>query len=443
MRRFLASAATVAATALAAAPAAPAANDPLRPKQWGLDMIEANDATHGIARGQGAVVAVVDSGVLAGHEDLGGRLLPGYDFVQNDGTPQDGNGHGTHVTGVVAANQNNAVGIGSTAPGAQVLPVRVLDDEGAGSDEDVAKGIDYAVAQGADVINLSLGPDIPIGAIGLTGESDDAVARAVSRGVIVVAASGNNSLPICEQAGAGGRLICVGSVDKRRMRSMFSSFGSGLDLVAPGGSGLPLCDEDILSTVPAPPDPPQCGRTGPYEEFAGTSQAAPHVAGVAALLVSRGVHGDDAINRVIETASDAGPPGHDPEYGAGIVNARAALAGLGGGGGSGGSGGAARPAVSIPRVQKIRSVLKKGVKARCKGTNGGRCRGSVSRKRRLLAEGSKGLRPGRTVTLYARATKRAKRDLRKALKRRKRVKVAFKVTIPGLAPQRKTVTLKP
>src|SRR5918999_4235403 len=127
-----------------------AAADPLRGRQWGLDMVE-SDPAHGVTRGAGATVAVIDSGVRANHPDLGGRLLPGHDFVDNDGTPQDGDGHGTHVSGIVAANKDNGVGVSSVAPAAMVLPVRVLDDNGAGSVGDVAKGIDFAVSAGADV----------------------------------------------------------------------------------------------------------------------------------------------------------------------------------------------------------------------------------------------------------------------------------------------------
>src|ERR671914_2843381 len=99
---------------------AAAAADPLRPRQWGLDMVEA-DAAHGEARGAGASVAVIDTGVRADHPELAGRLLPGHDFVDDDDTPQDGDGHGTHVSGVVVANAGNGVGVSSVAPGAAVL----------------------------------------------------------------------------------------------------------------------------------------------------------------------------------------------------------------------------------------------------------------------------------------------------------------------------------
>jgi subtilisin family serine protease len=260
--------------------AALAANDPRRAEQWNLDLIE-SDAAHATSTGAGAKIAVVDTGVAAGHPDLAGQILPGHDFVEDDGTPQDGNGHGSHVSGIALAATGNGVGISSVAPGARLLPVRVLGDDGSGTSEDVAAGIDWARTNGADIINLSLGSEIPI--IGAAGgdEIDAAIRRALAAGVIVVAAAGNNGVPVCEQPAATEGLLCVGSIDRRKQRSFFSSFGQGLGVVAPGGSAIAVSGEDILSTVP--PDG--------YEEIAGTSQAAPHVSGVAALLVSKGVRG--------------------------------------------------------------------------------------------------------------------------------------------------------
>jgi subtilisin family serine protease len=414
--------------ALALLPAtALAAGDPLRPQQWGLDMIE-SDAAHQSARGDGAIVAVVDSGVNAGHPDLAGRLLPGHDFVDGDGTPQDGDGHGTHVTGIVAANDGNGVGVSSVAPGARVLPVRVLGDDGSGDSARVAAGIDYAVAQGAQVINLSLGPDVPLA--GADPEFGAAIDRALDHGVVVMAAAGNDGLPACEQPSGQGRLLCVGSVDKRGMRSFFSSFGQGLGVMAPGGSAAPLNGEDILSTW----------KDGGYMELAGTSQAAPHVAGVAALLVSKGLRGQAAVNRILATARDAGTPGPDPQFGAGIVDARAAVAGLKGGAGAGGSG-AGR--VSIPRVQRLRSVLKHGVKVRCRAAGAGRCRAKAKRGKRVLAYGTHRVRTGVAVTTYARSNRRGRRIERRALKRRKSFHVWVRVTLPGAAPVRRLVRLKP
>src|SRR5919107_4262027 len=205
---------------LLAPAAALAANDPRRGEQWNLDLIE-SDAAHATATGTGAKIAVVDTGVAAGHPDLAGQILPGHDFVQNDGTPQDGNGHGTHVSGIALAVEGNGVGVSSVAPGAKLLPVRVLDDAGGGTSEDVAAGIDWARTHGAHVINLSLGSDVPI--IGAAGgdDIDAAIRRAIAAGIVVVAASGNNGVPVCEQPGAGHGLLCVGAVDRRKQRSFF------------------------------------------------------------------------------------------------------------------------------------------------------------------------------------------------------------------------------
>ena len=324
--------------------AAPArAADPRRSAQWNLDLIEA-DAAHRVSTGAGAVVAVVDSGVQADHPDLAGRIGQGYDFVQHDATPQDGNGHGTHVSGIIGAATGNGVGVESVAPGATIMPIRVLDDSGAGNTDDVARGVDYARTHGADVINLSLGSEVPL--VGASGGDafDAAVHRALAAGIVVVAAAGNNGVPVCEQPAASDGLLCVGAVDRRRQRSFFSSFGSGLGLVAPGGSGgssAGMPGEDVLSTY----------KGSTYQELAGTSQAAPHVSGVAALLVARGVRGQAAVKRILATATDLGAPGADPEYGAGLVNARAAVAGLGGGSPEGGGGTHASLAGVRPRAE--------------------------------------------------------------------------------------------
>ena len=406
-----------------------AANDPLRSQQYGLDIVE-SDQAHAITTGNGAVVAVIDSGVRASHQDLQGRLLPGYDFVDDDSDPNVGatsDGHGTHVLGIAGANEGNGVGVSSVAPGAKYIPVRVLGDDGAGSPEDVAQGIDFAVAQGAHVINLSLGDQA--GAIASSPEFSDAIARALAAGRVVVAAAGNTGLPVCEQPSADEGLLCVGSVDENRNRSYFSSFGQGLGIMAPGGSAL--LGRDIVSTFNE--------SDASYTELAGTSQAAPHVAGVAALLVSKGVRGQAAVQRILATASDAGPAGPDPEYGAGIVNARRAVTGLQAGGGARGS--AAR--VSVRRRQRIRRVLRRGIRVGCRAPGAGRCRVAASVRRRRVASGSKRLRAGRRAVVVARLNGRGRRVARRALRGRRRVAVRVRVTLPGAPVQRRRVTLIP
>ena len=421
--RVLAAAVTI---LLAAAGLALAAADPRRSEQWGLDMIAAEQA-HARATGAGVVVAVVDSGVKADHPDLAGRLLPGRDFVQNDDTPQDENGHGTHVAGIVAAAAGNGVGVASVAPAAKVLPVRVLDAEGSGTPEDVREGIEWAVAQGADVVNLSLGEDVPLRAfLGEQDEVDAAIDAALDKGVVVVAAAGNSAFPVCSTPGGRGRMLCVGAVDKRGSRAAYSNFGDGLSVSGPGGSAAPIAGEGILSTW----------NDGDYLELDGTSQATPHVAGVAALLLSLGVSGPDAAGLILRTATDAGPAGPDSDYGAGIVNAAAAVGAVPArtGGSSRGAGGS----VSVARTHRIRDVLRRGLPVRCTAARDGRCSIRVTRRGRTLATGNRPVTAGRPATVRAVPNAFGRRTLRRA----RRLTAIVTVRVPGLKPQARRVLLK-
>lgn len=428
--------ATAVAVALCALPTAAVAADPLRPQQWNLDMVEA-DAAHATATGRGVVVAVIDSGVNAAHPDLQGRLLPGRDFVDRDDIPQDGDGHGTHIAGIVAANTGNGEGIESIAPGASILPIRVLDDNGDGFTEDVVAGIDYAIAQRADVINLSLSSTVPVLGDLLDPTFAQAIDRALDAGIVVVAVAGNNALPVCENPVAEGRVLCVGAVDRRRTRSAYSSFGLGLALVAPGGSAAPAGGENILSTYTTPF----------YEEVAGTSQASPHVAAVAALLISKGIRGQAAVRRILATATDIGSPGPDFVYGAGIVNARRAVEGLppddpgqppSGSPGAGPPPAGAAARVSVPRVQRLRTVLRRGILVRCRAAGAGRCSATGTLRGRRVARGSARLAAGRTRSFRARPTAAGRRALARA---RRGTRVRVTVTLPGAGTQRRTVTL--
>ena len=253
------------------------------------------------------------------------------------------------------------------------------------------------------MINLSLGSEVPlVGAMG--GDAfDAAVHRALAAGIVVVAAAGNNGVPVCEQPAAGDGLLCVGAVDKRKQRSFFSSFGSGLGLVAPGGSGTGVPGEDVLSTY----------KGSGYEELAGTSQAAPHVSGVAALLVARGVRGQAAVKRILATATDLGAPGVDPVYGAGLVNARAAVAGLGGGGAGRRVGGRRHASLRVRAREEAAAGAHRPAPrdpgAGARGPRAGRARVRVKAHGHLIARGSKRVRAERAATVVARLTKRGRR----------------------------------
>jgi serine protease len=338
--------------ALALAPAATAAKnsgtDPLFAKQWGPQQVRAPQAWS-TSTGSGTIIGVVDSGVDFDHPDLKSKLLSGATFLDCGKTscgngdwesgPQDRQAskstHGTHVSGIAAASTGNGVGMAGIAPGARILPVKALDEDG-GSFEDIARGIRYAVDHGADVVNLSLGALPGVQALVITGlitDVQEAIAYARAKGVVVVAAAGNDFASICGTPASDDGALCVASTDRREARSAFSNFAvkEGLDAVAaPGGSLLPVCGEDVVSTVPLGTGRAAvCGYGTDYDEYAGTSMATPHVAGVAALLAAQG-RSDENVVAVLK--STARKPGtnlrgvYDPAYGYGIVDAQAAIA---------------------------------------------------------------------------------------------------------------------
>lgn len=251
-------------------------NDPLFGQQYGLTNADFPEAWSAGYDGTGVMIAVIDTGVVASHEDLTGRVdtVNGVDLVIGSGNgTADGNGHGTHVAGIAFAADNTVGGLGG-APGATVLPIRVLNDSGSGSMSDVMDGIEHAISKGADVINLSLG--------GYNCDSALAtkVDEAATAGIVVVAAAGN--------CGAGGGscpavnapvypggvsddadLLAVGSTNQSNQRSSFSNSNSYVDLGAAGSS--------IVSTY----------RPGPatYATLSGTSMATPTVAAAVAVIL--------------------------------------------------------------------------------------------------------------------------------------------------------------
>jgi serine protease len=307
-------------------------NDPLFARQWGLDQVNAPQAWARGARGAGATIAVLDTGVDLNHPDLSANLLAGADLVSDRGCagPQDEHGHGTHVAGIAAAVTNNGTGVAGTAPDARVIPVRVLDANGEGDLETIVAGIRYAADRGADVINLSLG-ELPV--VGqtraLNEDLEEAVGYAWGKGSIVVAAAGNESFPLCSYPSFAERAVCVGATDRRGLPSYYSNFPNKPDRTigvrAPGGVGSVFCedDEDVWSTM-LPSSDYECDGIGGYDTLAGTSMAAPHVAGVAALLAGQGLANQQILERLRDRASNRGA--YDPVNGYGIVDADAATA---------------------------------------------------------------------------------------------------------------------
>ncbi|MBX3269353.1 MAG: S8 family serine peptidase [Sandaracinaceae bacterium] len=300
-------------------------NDPYYGFQWHLDQIGMPEAwTRN--RGEGVVVAVIDTGVA--FRDEGGwmrapdladtRFVPGYDFVRNDPNPDDEHGHGTHVAGTIAQSTNNGVGVAGVAPEATIMPLKVLDANGSGGWGGIAAAIRYAADNGAHVINMSLGG----------GMSSRAVQRAIdhahSRGVLVVAAAGNSARGRVEYPARHDHVVAVGAVRYDRDLSFYSNYGQGLDLVAPGGDlrvdqngdGMP---DGVLQNTMVAGDPQRFD----YLAWQGTSMATPHVAGVAALIYSAGVRDPDTVEQMLkQSATDLGDA---HRFGSGLVSANHAL----------------------------------------------------------------------------------------------------------------------
>jgi subtilisin family serine protease len=282
------------------------------------------------------IIATLDSGIKRDHLDLRGQLwrnaaeipdngldddqngyvddLNGWHFYHTfsggQATPgqnadvEDLNGHGTHVAGVIAAAGNNALGVAGIAWHARLMPVRVLDADGLGWESDIIQGLSYATANGARVINMSLGLSTPTPALAA------AVARADAQGALIVAAAGNDGGAVAYPA-AYPTVLSVGASNQADQRASFSAQGARLDVLAPG--------VDILSTW----------NGVPYFVRSGTSMAAPHVAGVAGLLLAHMpmLSVSQARTCILRSATDLGAPGWDAQTGWGRLNAAHALQG--------------------------------------------------------------------------------------------------------------------
>lgn len=283
-------------------------NDPLSPFQYALARIDASGAWSVTTGSSMVKIAILDTGVAADHPDLQGRVLPGYDFVNNIADASDDEGHGTHTAGIAAAAGDNGEGIAGMCWQCQILPVKVLNEQGEGLDEWIAQGVRYAVDNGARILNLSLGgpEDNPI--------LHEAIKYAASKNALIVTTAGNmadQGNPI-QYPAAYEEALAVGATDEHDRRAFFSGVQPYVDVSAPGWN------------IPSTFDPGGLR----YVAFSGTSEAAPHVAGLAGLLLSINPDLDaQTLRRIIlETADDLGPPGHDWEYGAGRINAGRAVA---------------------------------------------------------------------------------------------------------------------
>jgi serine protease len=316
--------------------------------QTGVDAPDAWQHLLDVGRpgGAGVTVAVVDTGIAYSNRgrfrrspDFSQyRFVKGYDFVGNDPYPNDDNGHGTHVAGTIAEGTGNGIALTGLAFGAKLMPVKVLDRDGEGDSARIAQGIRFAADHGAKIVNLSFEFPTDITRSQIPNILD-AIRHAKAKGVLVVGASGNAAAAAVAYPARSSDVLSVGATTQHACQADYSNEGSDLDLVAPGGGVDNALDGDpnCRPAEPAGMDIFQMTfthtngirRFGLPKGFIGTSMAAPHVSATAALVVASGILGPDptpdAIERRLEqTARDLGPPGPDPHYGAGLVNAAAA-----------------------------------------------------------------------------------------------------------------------
>ncbi|MBI2774120.1 MAG: S8 family serine peptidase [Chloroflexi bacterium] len=299
--------------------------------QWGLRKAFVDKAWDTVRGSANVTVAILDTGVDGTHPDLVGALVPGTTFVVQPssecavGTTSDDNSHGTHVAGVVGATGNNGTGIAGVAFGVRIMPLKVLDCTGQGNLSDVANGMIWAVDHGARIVNLSLGSAFDSPTL------RSAVTYATQRNVLVVSAVGNcgtsgdrcTSLNELQYPAAYPEVLAVGATDTDDSVAFFSSRNSTTDVTAPG--------RRIVSTTPTYQTYLSRSTSNPatltYASFSGTSQAAPLVAGVAALIWSAdpSLTATQVYSRITSTADDLGAPGRDDGYGFGRVNALRAV----------------------------------------------------------------------------------------------------------------------
>ena len=278
-----------------------------------IDAQSAWSTTTGTSTSGAIKVAILDTGIDATHPDLSTKIDVAKDFTGSTTSTDDIYGHGTHVSGIVAAITNNGTGVAGTCPDCRLLVGKVLNDSGSGANSWIANGIIWATQNGAKVINMSLGSSVKSRTL------EDAVNYAWKNGVVVVAAAGNSANPSKTYPGAYTNVIAVAATDNKDKKASFSSYGSWVDVAAPG--------VNIYSTFPTHPFilGTQNGRSQNYDYGSGTSMATPMAAGTAALIWSTPYGtSNTAVRSRLESTADK-IPGTGNYWSSGRINAGKAV----------------------------------------------------------------------------------------------------------------------
>lgn len=283
-------------------------NDPEYHQQWNFRNVNIEGAWRE-TQGEGITVAVLDTGVSVVPDLEETEFVPGYDFVNDRPEAEDDVGHGTHVAGTIAQSTNNNYGVAGIAHKAKIMPIKVLGT-GGGTIADIAEGIRLAADQGADIINLSLGG---------SGDSQllrEAIAHAHQQGVFLVAAAGNANANGASYPARYPQVFSVSALDAAGKKTPYSNFGAGVDLAAPGGSESGKILQETID--------PQTGRPR-FLGLQGTSMAAPHVAGTAALVKAVGIDDPEVIAQVLRQSARVVQEDPLNHYGAGQLDAGSAV----------------------------------------------------------------------------------------------------------------------
>ncbi|VEP13394.1 Thermitase [Hyella patelloides LEGE 07179] len=286
-----------------------APNDPDYSKQWNFRSINVESAWKETA-GDGITVAVIDTGVSRVPDLKLTKFVKGYDFVNDKVNADDDNGHGTHVAGTVAQSTNNGYGVAGIAYKANIMPLKVLSKGGGGTVADIAEAIKFAADNGADVINMSLGGG------GASQIMQEAIDYADRKKVVIIAAAGNANQNSASYPARYPKVISVSATDSTGAKANYSNYGAGVDISAPGGGETGKILQNTIN--------PSTGESV-FVGFQGTSMAAPHVAGVAALVKASGVAEPSEVLDVLKQSARKVPEDTKNYFGAGHLDAGAAV----------------------------------------------------------------------------------------------------------------------